>query len=90
MKELRDNQDKVQASIDYVTRLLTNIENGPPVADIPRKELKKLPEGKYDEILTMRRYIVRALVEKFVNLTYYGRIVRETFSFAQNCDLSHS
>ena len=64
LKELRDNQDKVQAGLDYVNRLMASIEKVLPMADIPRDELKKLPEDKRNEILTIRRDIVRALVEK--------------------------
>ena len=64
MKELRDNQDKVQAGLGYVKRLMTSIETLLPVADIPPDELKKLPEERRNRILKIRQGIIKALVEK--------------------------
>ena len=54
----------MQAGIDYVKQLMANIEKVLPVADIPFNELKERPEEKRNEILSMRRDIIRALVEK--------------------------
>jgi len=64
LKELKDNQDMVRAGIDYIHQLMANIEKVLPVADIPPAELKKLPEEKRNEILSMRQNIIRTLVEK--------------------------
>lgn len=53
LQELRDNRDKVQAGLDYATKLLTAIQ-------------KKLPEEARNEILRMQQDIIRALVDKVV------------------------
>ena len=39
LRELRDNQEKVQVGIDYVNRLMANVETILPMADIPPDEL---------------------------------------------------
>jgi site-specific DNA recombinase len=66
LQELRDNRDKVQAGLDYATKLLTTIQRELPRIDIPYSELKKLPEKEREEILRMRKEIVRALIDKVV------------------------
>ncbi len=64
LKELRDNRDKVQTGIDYVNKLMANIQTILPVADIPPGELKKLAKERQIEIFKMRQDIIRALVRK--------------------------
>lgn len=64
LRELGDNQDKVQAGLDYVTELLTTLQAKLPEIDQEPAELKGLPEEERNEILRTRRGIVRALVDK--------------------------
>jgi type I site-specific restriction-modification system R (restriction) subunit len=64
LQELRDNMGKVRAGIDYVNKLLASIQTILPQADMPPKELKRLPEERRREILKIRQGIIRALVEK--------------------------
>jgi len=66
LQELRDNQAKVQAGLDYVTELLTTLQGKLSEIDIPPEELKALPEDKRNEILRERRNIIRALVDRVV------------------------
>ncbi|MFQ6101321.1 MAG: hypothetical protein ACE5OS_08825, partial [Anaerolineae bacterium] len=66
LKELRDNQDKVQAGIDYVSRLTANIEKVLSITDIPPDELKKLPEEKRNEVLKTRQDVIRVLGDPFI------------------------
>ena len=66
LQELRDNRDKVQAGLDYATKLLTTIQKELPRIDIPYKKLKQLPEEERNEILRMQQDIIRALVDKVV------------------------
>lgn len=66
LKELRDDAAKVQSGLDYVTELLTSLQAKLPGIDQPPDELKNMTEEERNEILKMRRKIVRALVRKVV------------------------
>lgn len=66
LQELRDDAEKVQSGLDYVTELLTSIQAKLPGIDQSPDELKQMPEEERNEILKMRRKIIRALVEKVV------------------------
>ena len=66
LKELRDDAAKVQSGLDYVTELLASIQAKLPGIDQPPDELNQMPEEERNEILKMRRKIVRALVQKVV------------------------
>ncbi len=64
LKELRDDQSKVKAGVDYVNNLMANIQTRLSAADVPPDELRKLPREKQIEILKIRQDIIRALVRK--------------------------
>jgi DNA invertase Pin-like site-specific DNA recombinase len=74
LRELRDNQAKVQTGLDYVTSLLTALQSRLSEIDIPPDELKALPKEKQTEILKERQKIVRALCDKVV--VYSDRRIR--------------
>jgi hypothetical protein len=76
LKELRDDRDKVQAGLDYATKLLATIHKELPRIDIPYKGLKKLPKEGRNQILKARRDIVRALVDSVV-VYADGRVIIE-------------
>jgi DNA invertase Pin-like site-specific DNA recombinase len=64
LQELRDNQAKVEAGLDYATELLTTLQAQLPEIDIPPDELRTLSEEKRNGILETRRGIIRALVDE--------------------------
>jgi len=64
LRELRDNRDKVQAGLDYITKLLPTLQGKLPKIDLPPDELNGLPEQERNKILKMRQKIIRALVDK--------------------------
>ena len=66
LKELRDNQDKVQTGVDYINKLMENIQTRLSAADVPPDELRKLSNEKQVEILKIRQNIIRALVDRAV------------------------
>jgi hypothetical protein len=73
LQELRYNQAKVQAGLDYATELLTTLQETLPEIDLPPKELGKLSEEERNEILEKQRHIIRALVDK-VELWANGQV----------------
>jgi len=66
LQELRDNQDKIQAGLDYATEPLTTLQAKLAEIDQTPEELRDLPEEKRNEILKIRRNIIRSLVDKVV------------------------
>jgi chromosome segregation ATPase len=76
LEELRDNTARVQAGLDYATRLLTALQDTLSEIDLPPEELRALPEGRRNEILKRRREFVRALCDKAA-VYADGRVVIE-------------
>jgi DNA invertase Pin-like site-specific DNA recombinase len=73
LTELRDDAAKVQAGLDYVDSLLSNVQARLPGIDQTPEELAKLPEERRDAILSERQVIIRALVKE-VRVWHDGRI----------------
>ncbi len=64
LRELRDNTTKVQAGLDYITRLMTTLQERLPSIDQTPEELKALSEEEQNRILKERQTIIRALCDK--------------------------
>ncbi len=64
LQELRDNQDSIEAGLDYVTELMTALQARLPEIDLPPKELRALPKEQQTAILKERQIYVRALVDR--------------------------
>jgi site-specific DNA recombinase len=64
LKELRDNADRVQAGLDYVTDFLTHLEQQLAGIDQSPDELETLPDAERQRVLRKRQKIIRALCDK--------------------------
>ena len=64
LHELRDDQAKIEAGLDYATELLTTLQDKLSETDQTPDELRELAQEKRNEILESRRGIIRALVDK--------------------------
>jgi len=76
LKELRDDQDKVTAGLDYTRRLLAALAEALPKIDHSPNELRALPKATRRHVLEQRRSIVRSLVDR-VRLYSDGRVTIE-------------
>jgi len=76
LRELRDDAERVQARLDYVTQLQTAMQSRLAEIDIAPDELKMLPKDRQTAILEERRDIVRVMADRV--LVYSdGRVVIE-------------
>lgn len=62
--ELRDSKDKVSAGLNYVTDLMTGLQERLPEIDQDPDILKAMPNEKRLEILGQRQEIIRALCDR--------------------------
>jgi chromosome segregation ATPase len=73
LTELRDDAEKVEAGLSYITDLLGALQERLPDIDQAPEELNALPKERQREILQERQEIVRALVKE-VRVWHDGRI----------------
>jgi hypothetical protein len=73
LQDLRDDTAKVQDGLDYATELLNALQEQLPDIDLAPNELRTLPEDKQNEVLRVRRSVIRALCER-IHLYADGRV----------------
>ena len=67
LKQLRDDQQKVGAGLDYALRLMATLHSNLDGIDQGLDELLALPEDKQTEVLKERQRIVRAVVDEVID-----------------------